>query len=476
MSRNGLLWTSLFAVLGLACKSSSGGGGSGGDAVVTPSTYVATSGEGDLAVWTVADGGGSVTVVLTKVDTSGNPVDGGTHTIAGSCGARDAVLDYRKCTISSVTPVVANSGSPKAGDQYVTLELPGVAYIAHPTGSQSGDKRHDLHVGVIAASCHNITGSYNMVHVGPPGTLIEGFGQFSLTGANDGTVSAVTHYDYGMVVNGAYSDNSSSDPIKVALLTDEFTISIADGGSTCANGVTTIALPAGGGSAVFARATVTNAGALLIDLPRGLGGIIGISAASAATLSDLRNRDLFIVAYEGDDSVNLMRVRVGDAGEVTFVADVKDGGPEDDGGLGRMVALGDSSLTSYFGAGSWVDSKNMTSATVDGGFVNTWSPPDGGRASSPAPSTLSGFFTIVDNQGRPFIEKGRPIILAAQKADGGIFLSGVHMGVNNDNSGKDSDGGYTRCFSKPRPDGTPDGRKNDRQSYCIDGPFVGYSR
>ncbi len=113
----------------------------------------------------------------------------------------------------------------------------------------------------------------------------------------------------------------------------------------------------------------------------------------------------------------------------------------------------------------------------DAGNVFTWGPPDGGeRAAAPAPATFSGFFTIVDNQGRPFIDKGRPIVFAAQKVDGGIFLSGAHMGVNNSQSGMDNDGGYTRCFSKPRPDGTPDSRKNDRQTYCVDGPFVGYSR
>ncbi|MBI3072518.1 MAG: hypothetical protein HYY84_10420 [Deltaproteobacteria bacterium] len=477
MNREAVRW---FALIGccaaVGCKGSTSGGGGGSSSTSSSLSYVATSGEGDLAVWVVADGGADIRVTLTKVDETGNAVDGGTHVITGACSARNATFDYRTCTLSGVTPTIADGGSPKAGDQFYTLEFPGVAYIAHPAGS-GGERRHDLHLGVIMSDCHNLSGTYNTVRVGPPGVLSQVFGQSTLTGASDGTISGVTNYDYGLVVNGAYSTGNSNDPIKSALTSgDQGTMTIPDGGSTCANGVTTIDIPTGQTSSMRARATATAAGAVLIDLARGSGGIIGISAANAATINDLRNRTLYLMTYGGGDPLTLMNVRIGDAGEVTLVAQTRDAGIENDGGVGRLVALSDSTVATWFGAGNWVDGRSSWGGMVDGGSVTTWNPPDGGRASSPAPASMSGFFTIVDSMGNPFGNEGRSIIMMAQKADGGVFFSGAHMAANNQNTGMDGDGGYTRCFARDTPSGMTNPRRNDRQTYCVDGQFVGFGR
>lgn len=91
MARSTLFVVMISMAVGLACKSAAGGGDS--DAVVTPSTYVATSGEGDLALWTVADGDADVTTVVTPVDQFGNPIDDGVFTVRGTCTARNTTFD-----------------------------------------------------------------------------------------------------------------------------------------------------------------------------------------------------------------------------------------------------------------------------------------------------------------------------------------------------------------------------------------------
>jgi hypothetical protein len=175
--------------------------------------------------------------------------------------------------------------------------------------------------------------------------------------------------------------------------------------------------------------------------------------------------------------MKVLRVQTDSDAGVSLVASTD---PSDnfDGGVsvGRFVPLSDTSLAAYFSASALVDSSNYDAGTFDGGMVQVFGGLTTAHAAAPAPSTFPGFFAVVGTDGRPWDEDGRMVVAMVQKADGGLFLAGGHIAVNNPQSGM-SNSNYTRCFDLPADGGYGNAsRRNDRQRYCVDGPFVGYSR
>jgi hypothetical protein len=476
-----------FVALAMACKSDGGGASNtpsdGGTASLT---YVATSGEGDPAVWTLDDGGTALTVVVTRVDESGE-ADGG-FTMRAACSGKNATFDYRNCAVTSVSPTVGIGQGPQAGGEFFLLEISGVALVAHPkesTVETGGRNRHDLHVGLIRGECGDFSGSYNAIHVGPPGKLAGVFSRVNVVGSADGGFSTIDHWDYGFVVNGAPSTNRSDDPIAALLVTPrEVQHPVTIPSSSCSGGTVTMSFPGQGfdGGIGKVRANMTSAGAILLDKPRGRGGLIGLKSTALATLGDLQGKTYVVLNYKDDEGAQLSNVSIDGDGGLRVNAATNTTLPDGGVWIGRFVPISDGTVQSTFSGTDFVDLFNPVSGqATDAGMIYAFGipGPDGGRNQATTPSQLAGFFATVHADGRlgdgrvvddGGVGNGRFILMLAQKKDSNIFLVGAHVSVNNDLSGL-SDGGYTRCFAA---DGV--GPRNNRQLYCIDSPFIGYSK
>jgi hypothetical protein len=464
----------------VASDADAGGGDDASDAGadVQALGYAASAAQGDFAVWTIA--GGTFTIEWTVTDGTGGVA--AIYDVAGTCTSPDVTYGYRDCTVTSSTlvggPVPRDGGAdadagadggaisgPSVGDEYYVLDLPGVAMVAHPKGTL-GDLRHNLHIGLALGSCDAIDGgtfNFNVVRAGVPGNIDQLLGRFTVTIDGQGVVSSVDAWDYGLLVNGASSTNSSTDPVRIALMTPTSiphpeTIT----GATCQNGI--LHVPVNGNNTL--RGAVTQSGAVLFDLPHrpgfvnGTGGLIGVVAGSAASIADLEGKQYDAVLFSEGSRVDLVNSTVTDGGALTITSTLNGTVPNNTS-LGIVTALTDSALSTF--ASNLVDITNP----LDGGTygVNAaFGAPAGSRASAPLPSTFAGVAITTNGAGKFADPEGRAMVAITHKAPNGhVMVAGSHFGVNN------SDGGASRCFGGTSLTG-------NEQQYCIDGEFVAFSR
>jgi hypothetical protein len=294
------------------------------DLAASTSRYAASVAQGDFALWTITDG--AFTVTWTGTDTAGGGA--AVWELSGTCTAADASYGYRDCTVATakLTSGSSDAGAgsgPAAGDEYYFLDLPGVAMVAHPKGA-SGDFRHDLHIGLAVGSCANAGGTHDVrfVRAGAPGNLDILLGRATIVANTSGIVSSVDEWDYGLVVNGASSMNSASDPIRPILLTQSIVPHpLPITGATCDNGVVTLPIP---GNTL--RGVITEAGVGLLDLPHrpgvvnGTGGVVGVIAGASAALSDLTGKQYSGVMFQEGGKVDLFSATVAADGSLTVVS------------------------------------------------------------------------------------------------------------------------------------------------------------
>jgi hypothetical protein len=425
--------------------------------------YGASAARGDFAVWTIMSG--NFTVEWTATDGGGGAA--AVWQLAGTCTAPDATFGHRVCTVATAALSSGGAdgsanGGPAVGDEYYVLELPGVAIAAHPKGTLA-DLRHELHVGLAVGSCTNPGGTFtfNGVRAGVPGNIDQLLGRSAITVDAQGVVSSVDGWDYGLLVNGASSTNSGSDPIRPLLLTPASVphpLSLT--GATCDSGI--VHVPILGATL---RGVISSSGVVLLDLPHkpgvvnGSGGLVAVTAGASASLTDLVGKPYSGVMFTEGGKVDLFSATVAADGTLTVTTTLNQT-VADNTGFGKITALSDPALATF--SVGMVDFTNLTSGTY--GTNALYGAPSGDRTSAPAPAALGGVFVTTDGSGHFFEATGRAMVGITHKAPNGhVMIAGSHVAVSNPTLGT------SRCFAGTALAG-------NQQQYCVDGEFVAFSR
>src|SRR5262249_38857635 len=137
-------------------------------------------------------------------------------------------------------------------------------------------------------------------------------GRISVTVDGQGVVSSMDGWDYGLVVNGASSTNSSTDPLRIALMTSTSAPHpVTINGATCQNGVLQVPL-----GAETWRGAITESGVVVFDLPQhpgtvnGSGGLLGVTVGGAASAADLAGKQFDAVLFSEGAGVDLVNASV----------------------------------------------------------------------------------------------------------------------------------------------------------------------
>ncbi len=257
-------------------------------------TYSTTGTTGDYAEWTVS---GSSLTAIWKVTTNTGAI-AKTLNVSATCGAADATFGYKVCSVASGTCTAeptftcAADDAPSAGKQFYMFEVPGVALVVKgKTESGTPDIQEQLHVGLLKdTSCASISGDYTF--------MMTGLKKYELFGIyrTDADFNSVIHADFGFDNGGTAASNPT---VRYTTGTPNGVESIT--GSGCVDGVRVRSIGSGG-SASTIRMASTSAGAFIVDLPSGSGGLVAFKTTNAATIADFASKTLGGIKFSDDGS------------------------------------------------------------------------------------------------------------------------------------------------------------------------------
>jgi hypothetical protein len=346
-----------------------GGGSSSSSSTPAAVTYGSTSTKGDYATWTIS--GSDLSAVWQEIDALG--AVGSTINLTATCGAPEATYSFRTCTFVTITSTNPAATLPAIGSTFEILESPGNVIFVH-TGSAGGGNEQ-VHSGLVksATACAaDLSGDYIYSHAGFDHRDLWGFYN------TNSDFSSVTHADFGM--SGA----------SIAAATLQYRTGGGTGtgagsitGTTCADGVRTVALDSGD----TARLVKTDNGMFILDLPSGKGGIVAFKTSTAATLANLAGKRLGVVVFE-ENSVS----------KDTSLLDLT---------AGAVVTAGSDSTITLTGTKN--DSASAINATIEPisnpGLAARYATPagyttfNGLAAATPNPRNQNGVFQITADSG-----------------------------------------------------------------------------
>lgn len=363
-----------------------------------PQTYSSTGSTGDYAEWTVS---GSSLSAVWKVTTSSGAVEK-TFTVAADCATADATFGYKTCTVTSGsctdgTGTCSPGDAPSAGSLFDTFEVPGVAIMVKGRGA--GEQ---LHVGFLKdTSCASVAGDYTY--------MMTGVGKRDLFGVyrTDSTFTSITHADFGM----SYSGSEGNTPT-VSYTTQGGTGTGAETltGTGCSDGVRERIA----GSDTI-RMAATSAGAFIVDLPSGQGGLVAFKTTTAATLADFASKNFGGIAFPDQGNEWLLAASTGavSGDKVSITNLVKQqhaGSPNNESGASFKAVT-----TTTWEATSPAH-PNFT-ATPGGTYSN-----NALQSTYSTASAIPGLF-VIDGPGFTSSDKGR-VFLVAMKSSGKVVAFG----------------------------------------------------
>jgi hypothetical protein len=373
-------------------------------------TYSTTGTTGDYAEWTVS--GSTLTAVWKVMNGTGAITK--TLNVSATCGAADATFGYKACTVDSGS-CTAESGSscaaddaPSAGKQFYMFEVPGVALVVKgKTESGTPAIQEQLHVGLLKdTSCASIAGDYTFMMTGLKKRDL--FGIYR----TDSDFNNITHADFGMDNGGTAATTPS------VIYTTGSTGGIETlTGSGCVDGVRTRGIS---GSTI--RLAATAAGAFIVDMPAGQGGLVAFKTTNAASISDLAGKSFGGIKFPDDGSAEeVIAVTTGAlaSGSVPITNVAFSGGTS-------ATNFGHFRPVTY--SGSWTASAPA--------YPNFSSVPSAYSSSSNAlkttyanPSTIPGMFVIDSGS---FGDTGR-VFMVAMKYNGKVMAFGTTYNHRNTN-------------------------------------------
>jgi hypothetical protein len=415
MKRKGWLIFGLVLAVALSTQIQSCAKKSAGNS--TSATYGTTGTSGDYAEWTVS--GSTLTGVWKVIDTAGALVK--TLNVSATCGSADATYGYRVCTIDTgiCTPVsgltCAADDAPSPGKQFYMFEVPGVALMVKGK-SESGTPalQEQLHVGLLKdSSCGSIAGDYTF--------MMTGINRRDLFGIyrTDANLTNVTHADFGM----SYTGSEGSTP-SVAYTTGGTTNGTdALGGTSCVDGVRERTISAG---AATIRMAGTAAGAFVVDLPSGQGGLVAFKTTNAASLADFAGKTFGGISFPDNSSEQLLAATTGAStgSAVPITSLTMTGG-------GSPVILTDLAFKPATNTSGWAATAPAHpdfTATVSGYSANAL------QATYANPAAIPGLY-VIDGSSFTASDRGR-VFLVAMKSDGKVMAFGsVYNYRDHDSNG-----------------------------------------
>jgi len=255
-------------------------------------SYRTTSNVGDLSTWTLE--GNMLSVEWKDIA----PVTGAiekTYIASAVCASQNDEYGYRNCLVDgdaqcvSGTQQCGDDDGPQDGDTLTIFEVPGTALLVN-----SG---HDgqLHAGFAAQGCSEVaTQDYSYINIG--------LGQRDVVGLfrTDGDFSTVHHMDFGFsdAPDNELSYNTNDPGGLVAGLS----------ASPCDGGVRELTIAETNDKL---RLVITAAGHLVLDKPEGQGGMLAISKANAAVISDFASKSWHGISFPDEGEPEYISVTTG---------------------------------------------------------------------------------------------------------------------------------------------------------------------